>query len=434
MQEKLFLILKSIYFLIPSFIRSQYIDTKELYHHIFWRVGKKLRKIFSKKLTLVNTIENLKVNYNILYSKTNKLPTKVNPSKIIADNFEYLKKELIISAPDSFVYEIESVNVIADTNALFVNNNLLSHELSVTEKFHLLKRPDIFQELEKELYVVRTNVSNNNASDISKIYISLLCEASYNYWHWTLEVLTKLILINDVIGDKIKTSPSKYILLVEKRVPEQLIESISYILKLKIDIKFLEPGERFYCKKLIYSPSLSLTLDNAINTPRPEKDFYVDFLTTKTLRDTVLNNITYKNTNNFSKKVYLYRKYHTNYRPINNQGGLNYLLHKLNFDFVDATTLTFSEQIELFSQVDLVVGMVGAGFTNMLYMKENTKVIMLAPATSGASYHIFQHIADVAKVDLTYFLTAPDHPDNIHSSSTVNIKYFKKLLSELENV
>jgi hypothetical protein len=427
-----FQIAQAIYYLLPSFLRAQYADSRRLYWEHLTTIRHKINALKFIQMTLVKDIEQLGCKFDILYQNTDNPATVIKPSKLRVKSVSVLKDKLYINAPDQIVYQAHAVNVIADTNALFINNKLLSRELTLTQKYHLPKRPEIFSIDIGKTYTCNLYLDKKKKSDPSVIYISLLCEASYNYWHWTMEILTKLNTISEVLKNDFLTKSNKYIFLVDERAPKQLIDSIEYILQFKVDIFLLAPGERFFCDKLIYSPSQSYTLDNAINTPVPDKDFFVNYNATLNLRNKVLGRMPQKNKGRFPKKIYLYRKLHSIYRPIANLNKLNQLMLKLNYDFIDPVTLSYSEQIQIFSNADIVVGMVGAGFTNILYMPEESNVILFAPGTSGASFHIFQHLADVANVNLTYYMTDPVYPDSIHSESVVNLKYLEELMGEYE--
>lgn len=432
MTKKIFQIVQAIYYLLPSFFRDQYADSRKLYWGHITTIRHKIKALRFLKMTLVKDIEQLGCKFDTLYQNANNPATVINPSKIRIGSSSIIKDKLYINAPDEIVYQIYAVNVIADTNALFINDRLVSSELGLTQRHHLPKRPEIFTIDEKKTYICNLYLDKKKRSDPSVIYISLLCEASYNYWHWTMEVLTKLNTISKVLKNDFLTKSNKYVFLIDERVPKQLIESIEYILQFKVDVNLLSPGERFFCDKLIYSPSQSYTLDNAINTPVPDKDFFVNHKATLNLKNKVLGCMPQKKKSHLPKKIYLYRKLHSMYRPIQNLNKLNQLMFKFNYNFIDPTTLSYSEQIEMFSNADIVVGMVGAGCTNILYMPEDSNAILFAPGTSGASFHIFQHLADVANVNLTYYITDPAYPDSIHSESAVNLKYLKELLSEYE--
>ncbi|ATJ92227.1 hypothetical protein HK16_16025 [Acetobacter senegalensis] len=65
------------------------------------------------------------------------------------------------------------------------------------------------------------------------------------------------------------------------------------------------------------------------------------------------------------------------------------LLHRHGFRVVDPAGLTFLEQIQLFKNAECVVGVMGAGMTNILFCPPGAKVITLAPATMPDTFFAF---------------------------------------------
>jgi hypothetical protein len=64
-------------------------------------------------------------------------------------------------------------------------------------------------------------------------------------------------------------------------------------------------------------------------------------------------------------------------RQLGNQGALLPLLREAGFTIVQPETLDLTEQIELFSNAAVVLGVIGSGFYNAVWCRPGTRVAMI---------------------------------------------------------
>ena len=77
-------------------------------------------------------------------------------------------------------------------------------------------------------------------------------------------------------------------------------------------------------------------------------------------------------------KVFIDRgKSASEHRDIHNKKDITDFLKKNNFKIIDPSKLTFLNEIRLFQKCRIVVGMYGAGLTNIIFCKKGCKVIQL---------------------------------------------------------
>jgi hypothetical protein len=436
---KVFLVLKLLYLLLPKFIRNQYDDTLWSYKNIVIKMINKLKISFEDDkytietltLTLVSKIEELGCDFKILQSKKDRY-SFINPPKILIGNENYFKSKLHGHVPDINIYSIEKVSVMGHTDAILIKDKFLHIELNFMENHHDLKRPDIFSKNDENNYTITVKHSNKPKS--KKIHISLLKEHSINYFHWTTEALPRLILIIDTLKNKYdQFNCDEYILLLDEGLPKQCIDTIEIILQAKIEIIYIKKGEKVFCDKLIYCTPLWHSLDNTTGLPNPKKEFFIDKYALEIVREKVLTfykNNSYTESYDF-KKVYLQRL-NNKLRPLINLNEVELLLFKNGFEFIDVGSLTLLEQLALFQNADIIAGVSGAAFTNLLYMKENAIAINFYPSASATNYYVFQPLADVSKVDLIHFLTIPkEGQTSVHAEASINLEYLEHLLKEL---
>lgn len=437
MKFKIKLLFKMFYVLIPRIIRQQFLDdVLFLYKQVFLEIIKKIQKESSnyygsefKVLNLVNKIENLGCDYKLLFSEINRNNYIYSP-KLYLEGKCYFKPEIGDKLPDINIYKFKKVSVVGSTDAIVFEDKFLHTELTLMEPRHDLKRWDIFRKINKNKYELSLNYNKKelNLKD-GKTCITLLKEHSVNYYHFMTEGLPRLIqIVNSIENFDIKD----YVLLIDDEMPKQCIEAIELILNDKINIIFVKKGEIIYCEELIYCTPLWTSLDNTTGLPNPKKEFFVDKYAIDLVRKNILPlcNLVDKNVNK-SRKVYLQRL-NNKLRPISNLNKLELLLLKYNYEFIDLSCFSLKEQVELFQNVDIVLGASGAAFTNLIFMKKGSKAVNFYPSVSATNYYIFQPLADISNVELIHFLTTPNENDiSIHSEVSIDLNSLELLLKEI---
>lgn len=76
----------------------------------------------------------------------------------------------------------------------------------------------------------------------------------------------------------------------------------------------------------------------------------------------------------FPKRIFISRQ-KTKGRNITNYGMLQPVLEEHGVEVVELEPLSFSEQIQLFNGAEMVIGAHGAGFTNLLFCRPHTRVL-----------------------------------------------------------
>lgn len=433
------LILKLLYFFIPRIIRQQFLDDpifliKEVFKHIFFKIKSRFKGNEDKEsiFLLVSNINNLGCEYDILFSKFDR-ENFINSPKLYLEGRNYFKPEIKGNLPDINIYWLKKVSIIGSTDAIMFENKFLHHELNLMEYMHDLKRWDIFKKIDKKRYELSLIFNKEqNFLNKNKKYISLLKEHSINYYHFMTEGLPRLIEIVEFFKRQdVKFNIKDYILLIDDEMPTQCLEAINIILNDSCEIIFVKKGEIFYCEELIYCTPLWTSLDNTTGLPNPKKEFFVDKYAINLVREKILASFVpkIKNTNKL-RKVYLQRL-NNKLRPISNLNQLELVLLKNNFEFIDVGSLNLKEQIELFQSVDIVIGVSGASFTNLIFMKNGSKAINFYPSVSATNYYLFQPLADISDVDLIHFLTIVKEGEvSIHSEASIDIESLNLLLKE----
>ncbi len=124
------------------------------------------------------------------------------------------------------------------------------------------------------------------------------------------------------------------------------------------------------------------------------------------------NNLSQDKKNNFSSRILI------------NENEIRKELKDYTFLYLE--DMSVENQIITFNRAKIIVGMSGAGLTNILYCKKNSKIIELRPEFFGYNYNYF---SDLAKVKGLKF-----YPLICQSNNTNDIKLSKKIINFLKNL
>jgi len=108
------------------------------------------------------------------------------------------------------------------------------------------------------------------------------------------------------------------------------------------------------------------------------------------LRNRMLNDVPYTETK-FSKRIYISREDATA-RRVSNKRQLNKLLDSYDIHTYSLGSLSVREQIDLFSQAELIVSPHGAGLTNILFAGQAAIVEMFGQRKASMYDRIAEHL------------------------------------------
>jgi len=419
-------------YLLPKFVREQYFDSFELYKSVL-KSKLSLRTTASKiKVKLVDDLALLDAAIEQLYQESERW-SEIKRPKLYTDSYVY-RNAIKGQVPDISVSLISDVNVLGSTGAILAENSMFHDELSQMQAQHDLKRQDIFKRIDgsNQFQLTVTELSELRES----LCIHLLKEHATNYYHWVTELIPRLIVSLSVLDESSEFNDFEITLLVDEGMPAQCIEMLSSIVVSRsYQVYKVKRAELLKCSRLIYCTPLWLSLDNTKTLPNPEKEFFVDSNALNLVRKALFSGDKQVTSDTSKRRIYLQRL-NKGLRQIHNIVDVEQLLYKYEFEFIDTSTMSFQEQLDLFASADWVIGASGAAHTNMLFMTPETHVISFYPSAQSTNYYVFQPLADVAGVDLTHFLTTPvdyDNDNDVHGAVTIDVNRLEMLLKDIDN-
>jgi capsular polysaccharide biosynthesis protein len=345
-----------------------------------------LYKITNVKKYCLN--KNLK--YQVIYPKQK---SKVFKPYYFGDKKKFTKN---VIQPEMYVAEIKNA-IICGANSLILSSDdqclLDSTTYPESKRVDFIYGPIRYLINQKALIDIPKNKKNIESG------IMMNGIASYNYYHWLLEFIPRLELIN-----KLKKY-SHIPFLVDQVCHDipQLEESILLLKKHHQDIIFLEPNKQYHVRNLVVP---SYTSWNVINLKKRitlrETDSIISSQSIKFLRSSYLLNIDKYSKSN--KKIYISRLTSKNRKF--NEEEIKLVFLNRGFEIIYPEELTFLEQLEIFSHAKVIAGATGAGLTNIIFAPKSAIIICLV--SQPMNFTGFSNIAGLNNQNMVFLVGKPD--------------------------
>ena len=222
--------------------------------------------------------------------------------------------------------------------------------------------------------------------------IHLTGEHEANYFHWVVEVLPRLFIYENLNQEK------KIPILVSDGLNNNLYELLSAVLAPERPIIKLKQDTCYKIETLMYPSDLSRILDVYDRAP----DLNSTYLPVCILRR-MAHNIKLRYLQVIPgcfRKLFIKRS--SNYRKLLNELEIESILEQNGFCSLDPGTLSISEQINIFSQAEIIVGSSGAAMTNIIWCNEGTQVIILHSDHPFKNYPYWDALARTSGAKLSY--------------------------------
>ncbi|MHB8280859.1 MAG: glycosyltransferase family 61 protein [Candidatus Humimicrobiaceae bacterium] len=250
---------------------------------------------------------------------------KIKKSMEICKNFD--QHEYIVKLPFKTLIEPDYGWVIKGFNNIFMDSLPYGTE----------NLPPSFKKL------IKTRLFNRNNIKKEDLVISLRDTSEASYFHFYNDVLNKIILLDDFNIDKnIPLIISKK--LYQKRFFQDILNRCSLKDRKWIvqDNYYIETKEVIYCKTLPHDKNHYEKLLNLLNIPEPNL--------------------------NANKRIFLTRD-PSKGRSLENIDEIIEIAKNFDFEIIDTENMSLDDQINLFSSCRSVIGLHGAGLTNVIFRR-----------------------------------------------------------------
>lgn len=317
-------------------------------------------------------------------------------------------------------FEITKAQVLGKSDLLFLDDQCLHHEL------YRFDRDFLFEEMHGVVSINETNrkLVRFKGTQVGSIPfgISLVGSATANYVHWLTETLPKLAMIDGI--EAYQGMP--YI--IDAGLHPNILESVRYLNSSGRNIIQVRREEMLAVDKLVViSPVAYVPFDfKPCIEPekldiKPSSVFYSpDGL--QQIRQLLVARLGEMN-GALKRRLFLRRTGKS--RPMANYAEVEALVQELGFEVVDTETLSFAEQVRLFSSAELVASQGGAALGNIIFAPAGCHVIVLTTWSPYTIHYYFANLASILGHRCTLIMCEPVQselgPHHAHMGVNVSI-------------
>lgn len=222
-----------------------------------------------------------------------------------------------------------------------------------------------------------------------------------NYYHWFVEALTKVLSTRLDRSDFVVMLPSTF------RNLGYHEESLT-LLGIRSEY-FDVVTERLHCEEM-YLP-LNVSINGTTNP------LYIN-----KLRDALLSD---RKNIRPARRLYVSRR-SAGKRRVANEAEVTTFLQPYGFEVVEFEKMTFKEQLAICNSATIIVGLHGAGLTNMLFMTTGKAVIELR--RENEDNFCFKYLAEALNMRYDFVECKNQGDDRYNSDFSVNLAELKKMI------
>ena len=318
--------------------------------------------------------------------------------------------------PEVYITTINNCTVTGASNFLNVDEGIICHDLFrcshdyTSEELH-----GRFIINSRKSLITRT--SKIKVED--EIYEGAVFTdaVSGNYAHFLTEVLPRIFIFS-------KEYPNtKISLIIDCDLHPNLMEALEMVVGENVDLIGLEMGEILLVKSLHivstcgYIPFQRRAKSKNL-TDHSDGIFSPNVLCA--MRDFIKSNIS--NAAGVVKHKKIFIKRNSDYRNANNAKDVEDMLIAEGFFVIEPEKFSFKEQINLFSNAEVLVGVTGAAFANLIFCKPETKIIILISDYKNMIYGYWQNMASAVGNKVTYVIgECDDISSQLHSNFQIDL-------------
>lgn len=311
--------------------------------------------------------------YNIRIVEQRKVRQVCKPAYFGICEEEIAEKE----SPDIYIAELEDI-VVTGANTFLIGDNCCLYDLATYDQE---QRYDLrFESLIKIDSKKACIAEKKKAMPIEEISeaICLVGLASYNYYHITVEILSRLAYVNEVA--EYQNLPILIDSVVEN-VP-QFTRLLELLNTKKHPVVYLGNRKRIKVKRLIY-PSYNTWMPVNIRkhgVMRPE-DFLLSTSAIWNIRRSVLQDRTIDE-EKANRKIFISRRNNKTKRLVNEE-KIAQIFIQHGFEIMYPEEMSFEEQIDIYVHAKHFACTTGAALTNIIYAPLCAHVICIIPREYG---------------------------------------------------
>lgn len=376
-------------------------------------IKKELRNISCKKYCELNNLK-----YSVIINEKTERVCIPNYLDNTSPN------NMVTFHPEIYIAELPNVNLIGNTSIIFDNNGYCIFDLpflNTENRWNLSCFSSYY--IDKHI----TCVDYNDSHELIDKGIMLVASTSFNFYHFNLELLTKLCLIDEI--PEYNNIP----LIVDERILMQpgFKDELDYVNKNNRKIIYIKHGLSYKVNTLIYLSDLAITAPG-IN---PGVFARYSDMRVNPLSVQLLNKRLKKKCNHF-RRVFISRENSPNSRLLNHY-IIEQIFEGFGYEIVYAEQLSIQDKINIFSESKYIAGVHGAGLTNCLFASSDATILCIQPKVLEES--CFTTLANILDQNCYYIDASPtcskpyEYAKLLTSPYSVDITYLVSFLYKVHN-
>jgi capsular polysaccharide biosynthesis protein len=315
--------------------------------------------------------------------------------------------------PSVYAAELNDAMVHGGSNLVFINGEVIYHDL------YNFERDYSSEELHARWTVDVESMRICYPRDIHltfevNIGSSFLDALAFNYAHWVTEVLPRIAVFCEM------KEYADVPIIVDQHLHSNIMESLALVVGPHRQVITVPYGSVVKVNKLIQvSVTGYVPFERRNNKLVGHSHGIFSSMAFTSLIKKLKTFVVKKENNPYPSKIYLRRKSAS--RNIINIEKIEKILNQNGYVTIECDELSFIEQISLFSNVDNVIGVTGASFANIIFMKPESEITIFIGEFKYTSYWYWQNIASCTGNSISYFFgEIKDIKNNIHSNFTID--------------
>lgn len=227
---------------------------------------------------------------------------------------------------------------------------------------------------------------------------------SREYFHWLTDALPRLIIAKDFVASHTLILPQEY-------------EKFPYI---TMSLKFFSVPVK-YC-----APATKLHVGELVLPSHTAESGNYNKVVINQLRDLFLSKFSESKP---SRRIYISRK-KAKKRKVANEDEVAALLKSFNFEIHYFEDYSFDQQVAICSESISLIGLHGAGLTNILFMRPGTQMLELRNENDCENNCYFSMASDLS-IDYYYQLSKGDQNDTHTVNVNVDLNELQKNIESM---
>jgi hypothetical protein len=328
--------------------------------------------------------------------------------------------------PEIFVATINNATACGGTNMILAEGEVICHDLYDFERDYTAEEGNSRSLLDPKSKCICWWLHDENTERIPAM-AAFVDACSGNYAHWITEVLPRIALF--CAEDRFQGVP----IAVNDGLHKKIMESLFLVVGAERKIITLPINKALAADKL-YLTSVTGYVPFGRRASKLSGHSHGKFSpqALESLRDNIITYAEKAENHGWPEKIFIRRN--SSARKLTNCAELEKLMISRGYVIVEPDSLTFLQQVQLFSNAKAIVGATGAAFANAIFSRPGTQVGVLMAKHKNMIYRYWYDMLTPIGIDVRYALgnIVSNNALGIHGDFAVDVNDVIDLLGALE--